>query len=45
MNAIPIQITCATDRELKSMLNKHSYTNYYRSLIIDEIKRRLNETQ
>ncbi len=39
--SIPVQISCATNAELLTMRNKASYTEYYRRLIEDELRRRI----
>ena len=43
MDQVPCSISCATNRELRLMLYKYSYTAHYRQLIAREVLRRLNK--
>ena len=37
---VPLQIQCATNKELKTMQGNQRYTAYYHSLILTEIIKR-----
>jgi len=42
---IPLQISCATNDELIKLAQKESYTDFYKSMIQDEINRRAKEAK
>jgi hypothetical protein len=40
MEAIPLSICCATDKELLAMSGKTRYSDYYHLMIRDEMRKR-----